>query len=92
MSLPEIDIVLQIFSTFEARGRNGRFRVRDPDGAMAAIGRKSAVPPEAIRTFSPSRTAASTPSVFPLFSNGFCLGAVLTVIGGGFRFWRSLAS
>jgi len=34
----EIDIVLRIFSTIEAQGANGRFHVRDRDGAMTEIG------------------------------------------------------
>jgi len=33
------DIVLQIFSMIEVQGANGRFQVRDRDGAMTEIGR-----------------------------------------------------
>jgi hypothetical protein len=34
----EADFVLQIFSTVEAQGANGRFQVRDRDGAMTEMG------------------------------------------------------
>jgi hypothetical protein len=39
----ETDIVLQFFSTVEAQGANGRFQVRDRDGAMTGIGRETLV-------------------------------------------------
>jgi hypothetical protein len=44
MGFSEIDVVLQIFSTFEAQGTNGLFQVRDRDGAMTKIGRNADQP------------------------------------------------
>jgi hypothetical protein len=36
----EIDIIVQFFSTGETQGANGRFQVRDRDGAITEIGAK----------------------------------------------------
>jgi hypothetical protein len=36
---PEADFVLQFFSTVETQGADGRFQVRDRDGAMSEMGR-----------------------------------------------------